>query len=182
MAEVIKYGVIRDAEFFTWLEANIAALLDKQQAALAHAIGRSCAIKAEIVQADEREAGERAVLNFGHTFGHALEALTRYETYLHGEAVAIGMAMAVDLSARVGWMGGADARRIRDLIEAAGLPVRAASDLSAEPMLQAMAMDKKVIDGQLRMVLSRGIGAAEVTDQVAEAMLRATIGGALGGK
>lgn len=176
IAEIIKYGVIRDAEFFAWLEANLAALLDQQQAALVYAIGRSCAIKAEIVQADEREAGERAVLNFGHSFGHALEALTRYETYLHGEAVAIGMVMAADLSVRAGWMSRVDARRIRDLIEAAGLPVRVAGDIATEQMLQTMGMDKKVVDGKLRLVLSRAIGCAEVTDEVAESMLRATLG------
>jgi 3-dehydroquinate synthase len=177
IAEVIKYGVIRDAEFFAWLEVNIADLLDREEAALGYAIGRSCAIKAQIVQADEREAGERAVLNFGHSFGHALEALTRYETYLHGEAVAVGMVMAADLSVRTGWMSDADARRIRELIEAAGLPVRVAGDIAAERMLQAMGMDKKVVDGRLRLVLSHGIGTAEVTDQVAESMLRATLGG-----
>jgi len=176
LAEVIKYGVIRDADFFAWLEANMAVLLDQQQAALVHAIGRSCAIKAEVVQADEREAGERAVLNFCHTFGHALEALTRYQTYLHGEAGAIGMVMAADLSARAGWMSSADARRIRDLIESAGLPVRAASDIDAGQMLNAMGMDKKVVDGQLRLVLCRGVGSAEVTDEVAESKVRATLG------
>ena len=176
IAEVIKYGVIRDAEFFAWLETNIAALLDQQEAALGYAIGRSCAIKAQIVQADEREAGERAVLNFGHSFGHALEALTRYETYLHGEAVAVGMVMAADLSVRAGWMNGADARRIRELIEAAGLPVRVAGDIATEQMLQAMGMDKKVVDGRLRLVLSRGIGSAEITDEIPESMLRATLG------
>ena len=175
IAEVIKYGVIRDAEFFAWLETNIAVLLDQQEAALGYAIGRSCAIKAQIVQADEREAGERAVLNFGHSFGHALEALTRYETYLHGEAVALGMVMAADLSVRAGWMSGADARRIRELIEAAGLPVRVAGDIAAEQMLDAMGMDKKVVDGKLRLVLSRGIGCAEVTDEIPESMLRATV-------
>ena len=173
LAEVIKYGVIRDAEFFAWLEANLTALLDQQEAALVHAIGRSCQIKAEGVQADEREAGERALLNFGHSFGHALEALTRYETYLHGEAVAIGMVMAADLSARIGWMSDADAGRIRDLIEAAGLPVQVKTDISVEPMLKTMGMDKKVVDGQLRLVLSRGIGHAEVTGEVAESTLRA---------
>jgi 3-dehydroquinate synthase len=173
LAEVIKYGVIRDAEFFAWLEANLSALIDQQDAALVHAIGRSCAIKAEVVQADERETGERALLNFGHSFGHALEALTDYETYLHGEAVAIGMVMAADLSARVGWMSDTDAGRIRDLIAAAGLPVQVKTDISVEPMLKAMGMDKKVVDGQLRLVLSRGIGTAEVTDEVAESTLRA---------
>jgi 3-dehydroquinate synthase len=173
LAEVIKYGVIRDAEFFAWLEANLSALIDQQDAALVHAIGRSCAIKAEVVQADEREAGERALLNFGHSFGHALEALTDYETYLHGEAVAIGMVMAADLSARIGWMSDTDAGRIRDLIAAAGLPVQVKTEISVEPMLKSMGMDKKVVDGQLRLVLSRGIGNAEVTDEVAESTLRA---------
>jgi 3-dehydroquinate synthase len=173
LAEVIKYGVIRDAEFFAWLEANLSALIDQQDAALVHAIGRSCAIKAEVVQADEREAGERALLNFGHSFGHALEALTDYETYLHGEAVAIGMVMAADLSARIGWMSDTDVGRIRDLIAAAGLPVQVKTDISVEPMLKAMGMDKKVVDGQRRLVLSRGIGTAEVTDEVAESTLRA---------
>ncbi len=177
LAEVIKYGVIRDAEFFAWLEANLTALLDQQEAALVHAITRSCQIKAEVVQADERESGERALLNFGHSFGHALEALTRYETYLHGEAVAIGMVMAVDLSARIGWMSDTDAGRVRDLIEAAGLPVQAKTDVDVEPMLKTMGMDKKVVDGQLRLVLSRGIGHSELTDKVAESTLRALFRG-----
>lgn len=175
VAEVVKYGAIRDREFFGWLEGNGAALVERRSDVLIHAIRVSCAIKADVVAADEREAGVRAILNFGHTFGHALEALTGYRRYLHGEAVAIGMAMASDLSARLGWLPWADARRVRDLLETCGLPARPPADIEGEALRRAMGMDKKVVDGRLRLVLIRSIGAAEATDAIDDTALRATL-------
>ena len=175
LAEVIKYGVIRDAVFFDWLDDNLDRLLALDAAALAHAVATSCRIKAAVVQTDERETGLRAILNFGHTFGHALEALTGYEQLLHGEAVAIGMVMAADLSSRWGKLPRADARRIRGLITRAGLPVKP-PPVSADAMLQAMGMDKKVVDGRIRLVLTDAIGTAALTDQAPEAEIRATLG------
>jgi 3-dehydroquinate synthase len=174
LAEVLKYGVIRDAQFFAWLEASHVALLARDPAALQHAVRRSCEIKAEVVAADEREGGLRAILNFGHTFGHALETLTGYQQLLHGEAVAIGMVMAADLSARLGDLAGADARRIRDLLTAFGLPVTP-PPLAPADMLRVMGMDKKVMDGRLRLVLARGLGRAEGTAEVDPAAIEATL-------
>jgi 3-dehydroquinate synthase len=180
MAEVIKYGVIADPGFFDWLETNATALLDQDTEALAHAVARSCELKAAIVAEDERESGRRALLNFGHTFGHAIEALTGYTRFVHGEAVAIGMVMAADLSIREGTLGPADGRRIRSLIEAVGLPV-VPPDLPANEFLVAMGMDKKVVDGRLRLILVRGIGDAFVSDSAVRQNLDATLtaGGAL---
>ncbi|WP_295387680.1 3-dehydroquinate synthase [uncultured Thiodictyon sp.] len=177
LAEVIKYGLIRDAAFFDWLDTNLTALRECDPAALAEAIRRSCENKAEVVAADEHEAGERALLNLGHTFGHAIETGAGYGNWLHGEAVGAGMCMAADLSARLGWLSAADLQRTRDLIERAGLPIAAPPELSAERLLELMAVDKKVLDGRLRLVLLRGIGSALVTDQFDPAHLRATLGG-----
>jgi 3-dehydroquinate synthase len=164
IAEVIKCGVIRDPQFFGWLEGNIDRLLRRDATALHHVVLTSCSIKAAVVAADEREEGVRAILNFGHTFGHAIETLTRYE-YLHGEAVAIGMVMATDLSMRLGLLDRVDGRRIKSLISAFGLPVAPPGNIAAQAMRTAMGMDKKVIDGQLRLVLARGLGDAFVADQ-----------------
>ena len=174
LAEVIKYGVIRDAAFFDWLDDNLDRLLALDATALAHAVATSCRIKAAVVQTDERETGLRAILNFGHTFGHALEALTGYERLLHGEAVAIGMVMAADLSSRWGKLPRADARRIRGLIARAGLPVKP-PPVSADAMLEAMGMDKKVVDGHIRLVLTDAIGTAALTDQAPEVAIRETL-------
>ena len=174
LAEVIKYGVIHDAAFFDWLGANLERLLALDAQALAHAIATSCRIKAAVVQTDERETGVRAILNFGHTFGHALESLTGYEQLLHGEAVAIGMVMAADLSSRWGRLPRGDAGRIKDLITRTGLPVTP-PPLSADTMLEAMGMDKKVVDGRLRLVLTDAIGSAALTDQAPEAAIRETL-------
>jgi 3-dehydroquinate synthase len=173
IAEVIKYGVIRDRQFFAWLEANVEELLQRDATALTHAVLTSCAIKAAIVAADEREEGPRAILNFGHTFGHALETLTRYEC-LHGEAVAIGMVMASDLSMRLGWLDGSEGRRIKALIDAFGLPVAPPGNIPAAVMREAMGMDKKALDGRLRLVLARALGNAFVTDRFDHAALEAT--------
>ena len=175
LAEVIKYGVIHDAAFFDWLSDNLDRLVAQDADALAYAVGKSCRIKATVVQADERETGLRAILNFGHTFGHALEALTGYEQLLHGEAVAIGMVMAADLSSRWGRLPRGEARRIKDLIARAGLPVTP-PPVSADAMLEAMGMDKKAIDGRLRLVLTDAIGSAMLTDQAPDNAIRKTLG------
>ncbi len=174
IAEVVKYGVIADAEFFDWLENNAEALLARTPAALAHAVGVSCRTKADVVAQDERESGRRAILNFGHTFGHAIEALTGYSRYLHGEAVAIGMVQAADLSSRLGLLDRRDARRVRVLLERFGLPV-VPPELDAAEMLDAMGMDKKVVDGTLRLVLARSLGDVFVTSDVPPERLEETL-------
>ncbi len=180
LAEVIKYGVIRDAEFFAWLETHVDALVRRDSTALDRTVLRCCAIKADVVAADEREDGERAILNFGHTFGHAIETLTQYE-YLHGEAVAVGMVMAADLSVREGLLAPDDGRRIKALIGAVGLPVAPPGNVTPEAMRTAMGLDKKVVGGRMRLVLTRGLGGAFVTDRFEAGALAATLsaGGSL---
>jgi len=175
LAEVIKYGLIRDAGFFDWLEQNLQALLARDADALAYAIERSCRNKAEVVAADEREAGVRALLNLGHTFGHAIETGMGYGAWLHGEAVAAGMAMAADMSARMGWLDGAEVEKIDRILAAAGLPARAPSELDAGRMHQLMAVDKKVSAGTIRLVLLRAIGDAVLTGDYDEAALVSTL-------
>ena len=176
VAEVVKYGLIRDAPFFAWLEANMAGLLEREAGVLARAIERSCRNKAEVVAADELEAGQRALLNLGHTFGHAIEAGMGYGAWLHGEAVAAGMCMAADLSRRQGWLDAAALARIRALIAAARLPVDAPADLTPDRFRELMAIDKKVQDGRLRLVLLKGIGEALVTGDFDPDALDATLG------
>jgi 3-dehydroquinate synthase len=172
LAEVIKYGLICDAEFFAWLEAHLEALLDGDPAALAHVVRRSCQIKAEIVGRDERESGERALLNLGHSFGHAAESATGYRELLHGEAVGAGLVMAATMSSECGLLPVADGERVRRLVERAGLPVHIAS-VSPQAALEHMRIDKKVLAGRLRLVLLRQIGAAVVTaDYPPEALSR----------
>ena len=173
LAEVIKHGAIADAEFFAWLEQNMAALLAKDAGALAHAVQRSCEIKAEVVAEDEREAGRRAILNFGHTFGHAIEHCQGYGEWLHGEAVAAGMIMA----AQLGGLANADLTRLRELIVAAGLPGEPPA-IEFRAMLDAMGMDKKVKLKQLRFVLLDGLGQAVVTGDYDDAKLRQVLEGA----
>lgn len=163
VAEVIKYGLIADAEFFSWLQENIEALNARDADALSYAIGRSCQNKASIVSADERESGNRALLNLGHTFGHAIETATGYEDWLHGEAVAVGMLMAADLSLRMGWITRSDYEAIEALLRCAKLPVAAPEAMTREKFSELMQVDKKVIDGRLRLVLLRSIGHALVT-------------------
>jgi 3-dehydroquinate synthase len=175
LAEVIKYGLIRDRSFFDWLEANIDALLGRDSQALAFAIHRSCQNKADVVAADEREAGVRAILNLGHTFGHAIETGMGYGTWLHGEAIAAGMVLAADLSCRIGWLSAADVTRVEQLLRRARLPVRAPATLTNERFLDLMAVDKKVQDGRLRLVLLKSIGEAVVTDQFPREQLAATL-------
>ena len=174
LAEVIKYGVIADPAFFDWLESHIDDLLDRDPACLVHAIRRSCEIKAAVVADDEREQGRRVILNFGHTFGHAIEAVTGYQRLLHGEAVALGMNMAMDLSVRLGRSTDRDAERVRVLIGRSGL-AREALDVDEEIMLNAMGMDKKVMDGNLRLIVCNGIGDVSVTSDVPEQTLRQAI-------
>ena len=174
LAEVIKYGVIADAAFFDWLESHLDDILDRDPGCLIHAVRRSCEIKADVVADDEREQGRRAILNFGHTFGHAIEALTGYQRLLHGEAVAIGMNMAMDLSAGLGRSGHRDADRVRRLIERADLGT-ATLDIDDDAMLDAMGMDKKVVDGRLRLIVCNGIGDVSVAADVPEQAIRQAI-------
>ena len=163
LAEVIKYGVLWDEAFFGWLEGNLDGLLARDRAVLARAVRRSCEIKAEVVSQDEREAGVRARLNLGHTFGHAIEAGMEFGRWLHGEAVAAGMCMAADLAVRMGWLSGADAERVQALVRRAGLPDRGPAELGPDDFRRLMARDKKVVDGGIRLVLPRAIGTTVLT-------------------
>ncbi len=175
LAEVIKYGLIRDAAFLDWLDANMSGLRALEPDLITEAIARSCAIKAEVVAADEREGGVRAILNLGHTFGHAIEAHQGYGQWLHGEAVGAGMAMALDMSRRLGWIDeDAAARGIR-IIDQAGLPVRPPAAMTPDDFVELMAVDKKVLDGQLRLVLLKSIGEAAVTAEFDSETLQATL-------
>lgn len=175
IAEVIKYGLIYDADFFAWLENNMTALRQRDPDALAYAIYRSCEIKAEMVRLDERESGVRALLNLGHTFGHAIETYAGYGTWLHGQAVAAGTMMAADLSWRMGWLTQADLDRIERLFKAADLPIMPPSEMTPDDFNQLMSIDKKVLDGRLRLVLLKRIGEAIVTDQFDSSALMATL-------
>jgi 3-dehydroquinate synthase len=173
IAEVIKYGAACDATFFEWLESNMTRLLARNAAAIEHAVGASCRIKAEIVAVDEREAGMRAVLNFGHTFGHAIEVATGYGTWLHGEAVAAGMALATALSHQVTHLGASDVDRIAGLVRRAGLPV-VPPPLAFDRWIELMSRDKKADAGAMRFVLLDGLGRATVRG-VGEVELRAVL-------
>lgn len=173
IAEVIKYGLIRDLPFFAWLEQNMEKLLARDAEALQYAIARSCQNKAEVVGRDERESGERALLNLGHTFGHAIENGMGYGAWLHGEAVAAGTLLAADLSQRLGWITAEDVARIRRIHERAKLPVQAPV-LGTEKYLQLMGLDKKVVGGKLRFVLLKAIGHA-VVSEAPEDLLRQTL-------
>jgi len=175
LAEVIKYGLIIDAEFFDWLENHIDDLVRRDKAALERAILVSCQIKAEVVAKDERESGVRALLNLGHTFGHAIESGLGYGTWLHGEAVAAGMVMAADLSQRMGWISATDVDRVRKLLSRANLPVMGPSELEADAYLDLMAVDKKVQQGKMRFVLLKSIGDSVVTADVDPRQLRKTL-------
>jgi len=175
LAEVIKYGFILDATFFEWLENNIEALLARDSDAIAWAVRRSCELKAQTVAADELEHGQRALLNFGHTFGHAIEAAMGYGNWLHGEAISAGMVMALDMSVRTGRIGGNSMQRGVHLLESAGLPIEPPASMTAEDMLSFMARDKKVIDGQLKLILSKAIGETEVTTDFSVDELNATL-------
>ncbi len=175
LAEVIKYGLIRDVPFLAWLETNLEALMARDAAALSEAIERSCRNKAEIVAADERETGERALLNLGHTFGHAIETGVGYGEWLHGEAVAAGMIMAADLSARIGWLDQAQVDRVRQLLARARLPLQPPLTLTPDDFLRLMAVDKKVKDGRLRLILLRDLGQAVIASDTDPHFLRETL-------
>ena len=175
LAEVIKYGLIGDADFFVWLEQNLDKLLQRQPLALAYAIERSCTDKARVVAADEREAGSRALLNLGHTFGHAIETGAGYGAWLHGEAVAAGMCMAADLSRRLGWLEPEEYVRIEKLIQRAQLPTRAPKTLSAAQLREYMSVDKKVEAGKLRLVLPKGLGHSVIAADFPSALLNETL-------
>jgi 3-dehydroquinate synthase len=174
LAEVIKYGLIRDLPFLEWLERNIEKLLAKDPEVLLRAIHRSCRNKAEVVAADERERGERALLNLGHTFGHAIEAGQGYGQWLHGEAVAAGTMMACELSRRLGWLDTGDVDRVEALFERAALPVNGPA-MGTERYIELMRRDKKVRDGRLRLVLLERIGRAAVSDEALPADIREAI-------
>jgi 3-dehydroquinate synthase len=171
LAEVIKHGVALDAAFLEWLESHIGALLARNRDALVHAVRRSCELKAAIVAEDERESGARALLNFGHTFGHAIETASGYGAWLHGEAVGTGMIMAAELSARAGLITPADAARLRQLVARAGLPV-APPPIAEARWLELMALDKKSAGGRMRFVLLEGLGKAALTSGVDETLVR----------
>jgi 3-dehydroquinate synthase len=175
LAEVIKYGLIYDVEFLAWLEQNIDGLNECDPELLAYAIKRSCEIKAEVVAQDERESGIRAILNLGHTFGHAIETEQGYGNWLHGEAVGAGMWMAADLSHRLGWLSAGDLARTETLLRRANLPVRAPEDMSPERFIELMSLDKKVLDGRIRLVLLKQLGEAVVTDSADPDLLRETL-------
>jgi 3-dehydroquinate synthase len=174
LAEVIKYGLIVDREFFDWLEANAAKLLARDTVALTYAIKRSCEVKAEIVARDEHERGDRALLNLGHTFGHAIESATHYKTWLHGEAVAAGMLLAADVSQRLGWMGTPDVERVESVLQQFGLRTDVQS-LPAATIAENMKIDKKVAAGRIRLVLLKAIGKSVVTGDYDDAALRETL-------
>lgn len=174
LAEVIKYGLIRDADFFEWLERNMDQLRALDDALMSYAIYRSCQNKAEVVAADERESGERALLNLGHTFGHAIENAMGYGVWLHGEAVAAGTMLAADLSYRMGWLDNGSVSRMKQIFEAAGLPTVAPA-LGVERYLDLMGLDKKVRDGKLRFVLQQGIGKSVLTSDYDAAALQQTL-------
>lgn len=175
IAEVIKYGLIRDADFFDWLEQNMSALLQRDSNKLSKAIEHSCQSKAEVVAADEREAGQRALLNLGHTFGHAIESGMGYGNWLHGEAVATGMLMAADLSQRCQWLKAADVERIEQILLNANLPVRAPKQISTQRFLELMSVDKKVEHGKINLILLKSIGSSFVCKDYDPKLLQETL-------
>lgn len=174
LAEVIKYGLINNVDFYAWIEQNLSLLLTRDVDALKHAILISCAEKARIVASDEKEEGIRAILNFGHTFGHAIETATGYSEWLHGEAVATGMIMAADLSWRMGLLEKADAEKIKKLITASGLPA-VPPDIDAQTFLKLMSKDKKAEQGQIKFILLEAIGKARIAANVNADLLNRTL-------
>ena len=175
LAEVIKYGLICDEPFLSWLEDNIDLIRTLDSVALTEAIQRSCAAKAKVVNADERESGVRAILNLGHTFGHAIETHMGYGVWLHGEAVAAGTVMALEMSCQLGWIGAAERDRAIRLLQRAALPVVPPAQMQPRDFLEHMAVDKKVLDGRLRLVLLRQLGEAVVTGDFPRAVLETTL-------
>jgi 3-dehydroquinate synthase len=176
LAEVIKYGLIRDQAFLAWLEEQMTALRSLEPEALVRAIERSCSLKAEIVAEDETEQGVRALLNLGHTFGHAIETHQGYGSWLHGEAVGAGMLMAAELSRRLGWLDDQDVRRVEAVLTSAGLPSEAPADMSPDDFLAVMRLDKKNLDDRLRLVLLKRLGDACVHDETPAETLNQLLG------
>ncbi len=177
LAEVIKYGLIRDREFFDWLETNVPLLLERDKQALSFVIERSCINKAEIVAEDEFESGIRAILNLGHTFGQAIETGVGYGQYLHGEAVAIGMGYAADLSRRLGWLNDVDVDRIIAILKKTGLPVEPPENMNIPNFIDLMKVDKKNVDGEIRLILLESIGKATLPVSVDQPSLEQTLKG-----
>jgi len=175
LAEIIKYGLIRDEKFFYWLEENINPLMERDNQVLAYAIERSCVNKAEVVAEDEKETGYRAILNLGHTFGHAIETALSYKEWLHGEAVGCGMLMAADLSKKLGFFEQSQFDRIQSLLKRAALPIKVHNDVEFNQMFENMKVDKKSRDGILHLVLLKNIGEAFVTSDYSEKALKETI-------
>ncbi len=175
LAEVIKYGLIRDLDFFEWLEQNIQLLLARDDEALMFAIKRSCLNKAEVVAEDEFESGVRATLNLGHTFGHAIETGMGYGRYLHGEAVAIGTVLAADLSRRLGWLSDIDVQRIISLFKAANLPITPPAEMNPGQYIELMSVDKKNLDGKIRLILLEALGQATLPVNVELKQLTETL-------
>jgi 3-dehydroquinate synthase len=175
LAEVIKYGLIHDATFFEWLEHNIAKLMARDSDTIAQAVLVSCQTKANIVSIDEKESGIRAILNLGHTFGHAIEATMGYGNWLHGEAVATGMVMAVDLSYRQQWIDSSIKQRTIDLLQKANLPIASPSVMTVDQYMNAMSIDKKVVNGTLKFILLKSLGKAIVTSDYDPALLKQTL-------
>ncbi len=172
IAEVIKYGLIRDPAFLQWLDAHMDRLLARDPETLTYAIYRSCQHKAEVVASDERESGARALLNLGHTFGHAIEAAMGYGVWLHGEAVATGMVMAAELSQQMGWITAAEVAYIRHILQRARLPVDPPASMSGDDFMRYMSVDKKVLDGTLRLILMQSLGESVVTADFDPAALK----------
>ena len=181
MAEVVKYALLGDPAFLEWLETHLDDVMARRSDAIGTVIQRSCRNKAAIVAADERESGQRALLNLGHSFGHAIEAAAGYGTWLHGEAIGAGLCMAADLSRRLGWISPAEQARAEDLIRRVGLPLRPPADIGPQRFREFMARDKKNRDGTLRLVLMQGLGNAVVTDGYTEAALTETLEAYTGG-
>ena len=175
LAEVIKYGLIYDVPFHDWLETNVDKLVNNDSTSMAKAVFRSCEIKAEVVAIDEKESGLRAILNLGHTFGHAIEATMGYGNWLHGEAVSVGMIMACDLSQRLGWIDASVKTRAIKLLKAAGLPTKAPENMTIEQYMDTMAIDKKVDNGTINFVLLTALGKAIMTSDYSQQQLEGTL-------
>ena len=179
IAEVIKYGLINDPDFFSWLENNLSKLLARDSEALSYAIERSCHDKAEIVAADEKESGVRALLNLGHTFGHAIETGTGYGTWLHGEAISCGMLMAAELSHKQGWFTKEELERTHAILSSAKLPVLPPASMSSEQFIDIMSVDKKNLEKKIRLILMKGIGKSFISDDFDNTLLSETIADSL---
>ncbi len=175
IAEVVKYGCIRDAELFTWLEQNIDKLGQCDRDTVSHTIIECCRNKAELVATDEVEQGDRALLNLGHTFAHAIETVTGYGTWLHGEAVSAGISLAADMSCRLGWLEQKDVERIRALLRRANLPVCAPAEMTVADFMRNMARDKKVVAGRIRLVLLKAIGEATLVSDYPDDVLQTVL-------